>query len=442
MNNWDYMAEFYSWLYSYGKLTKNIRSLGYTFADSCDFNNVYIWLKGYFNQPINRYVKKQMEKEILNKKCLTAEPIFQDALTTYFSPYVGSIEDDIDWIVYCMNIYKFLSDGSNEYETKYQKLRSLFDIKNGQLDLSPTARLIQYILSGTNAELKITLDVFRDTTTNVNQGTLIKNIQSVINEFFKIENRKLGEKINISDLISQIYEIPGIAKLVTNKQRNIGIFKDGNLPIINSVVAINGTTETNISAFEEYPFSEDTSIRLSLNIEDNSEIYGIQWYKMNMTTGQEEPIPYATSNTYNVSFLGVSYDTPTNSFYAKITKLEDGSTYFTNRIKITFSGTGTPIPGSPELVPPENYSFENMLYGMNNSILTGKTQWETIDKVQTLSLATWTPSLVDGKDFTVIGNGQIKLQSFCFPALLEGSFSNQDNIKFKEDELEDIGIEY
>ena len=68
MNNYDYMAKFYSWLYRYNRISKDIATLGYKFADSCDFNNVYCWLKGYSKYDINDFIKKSIERDLLQKE--------------------------------------------------------------------------------------------------------------------------------------------------------------------------------------------------------------------------------------------------------------------------------------------------------------------------------------------------------------------------------------
>ena len=130
MNNFDYMAKFYSWLYKYNKISKDIASEGYKFSDSCNFNDVYCWLKGYSNYPINDFTKKNIERDLLQKKVLTSEIVFLDAITTFFYPYVGNIYDDIDWLLEAASKYQFLikaNNSSDTYYKKYQRIIGLFD---------------------------------------------------------------------------------------------------------------------------------------------------------------------------------------------------------------------------------------------------------------------------------------------------------------------------
>jgi hypothetical protein len=49
-NNTTYITLFYNWLYRYGKLNMDIRKQNYRFTDTCDFNNVYLWMKPLYNR--------------------------------------------------------------------------------------------------------------------------------------------------------------------------------------------------------------------------------------------------------------------------------------------------------------------------------------------------------------------------------------------------------
>jgi hypothetical protein len=93
MNNWEYMATFQKWLYDLGLLTTEIREQDYIYADSCDFNNVYLWIKfkGQYAGNIDN-----IERNLLPRKVLTAEPIIQSSLDTTFVPAHTDNNYDID----------------------------------------------------------------------------------------------------------------------------------------------------------------------------------------------------------------------------------------------------------------------------------------------------------------------------------------------------------
>jgi hypothetical protein len=108
MNNWEYLATFHNWLYELNLLTVEIREQGYIYADSCDFNNVYIWtkFKGDFAGNI-----ENIERNLLPRKVLTSEPIIQPALDVTFVPAAVNNGYDIDnWDPNIENWIEILKD--------------------------------------------------------------------------------------------------------------------------------------------------------------------------------------------------------------------------------------------------------------------------------------------------------------------------------------------
>lgn len=96
MNNWEYMSTFMKWLYDYGYLIPQIASLGYKYADSCDFNNIYVWLQpNSSTNTVSKFIKNRLDSAMKPIKVLTAETIFLDSIKTYFWPYVGNTPSDI-----------------------------------------------------------------------------------------------------------------------------------------------------------------------------------------------------------------------------------------------------------------------------------------------------------------------------------------------------------
>lgn len=96
MNNWEYMSKFMKWLYDLDYMNSTIAALGYKFADSCDFNNVYIWLQpNSSTATVSNFVKNRLDRNMKPIKALTAETIFLDSIKTYLYPYVGNTPTDI-----------------------------------------------------------------------------------------------------------------------------------------------------------------------------------------------------------------------------------------------------------------------------------------------------------------------------------------------------------
>ena len=52
-NNTTYTTNFFQWLNKYNKLNIDIRKYYYRFADACDFNNIYLWIKPTYEGQIS-----------------------------------------------------------------------------------------------------------------------------------------------------------------------------------------------------------------------------------------------------------------------------------------------------------------------------------------------------------------------------------------------------
>lgn len=318
MNNYDYMATFYSWLYKYNKLSKSIRTYGYKFADACDFNNIYIWVKGFTRFPINDFYKKSIEYNLLNKKPLTAEPVILDTFNTNFYPYVGNIQDDIEWLSKCIDYYTFIGDSSNK-----NRLMNLFDKDaNGNIKMTVNGKLINYILadSSDNKEIKVQLDVYRDTNTTTNIASIANDVSTTITNYFDVKNHKLGENFNGVELGAKLYDIKGVSKVVTNKMYNISIYNA--LPFVNSYYynQLDNTTSSKILYGVPLKYNATTDnnkyignclLEFSLDMNGktipftdlmNKKYTEITWYKRNLITGDLQKmtfIPNAANGTFD-----------------------------------------------------------------------------------------------------------------------------------------------
>lgn len=82
MNNYEYMANFYKWLHTYNSFSIQIRNYEYIYADACDFNNIYIWIKPKYTDLNKQYILDSMN----SRKTLTSEPFIINALDVIFVP--------------------------------------------------------------------------------------------------------------------------------------------------------------------------------------------------------------------------------------------------------------------------------------------------------------------------------------------------------------------
>lgn len=278
MNNYEYMAKFYAWLYKYNKISKDIALEGYRFSDSCDFNNIYCFVKGLTKYPINDFIKKSIIRDLVNKKVLTSEIVMVDSINTNFYPYVGNINDDIDWLLECAKKYRALikaESTTDKYYKKYKRIIDLFEKDtNGNIIKQITPKLLNYIFSKDCEELKILVQIDRDPNLNENEATIKTNANSAIVNYFKTENRKLGETVKLNEINEDIIKIPGISKVSTIKQKNNAIITNS-IPLIdNPLVSTSSFSreldfgfETATKSAEYIQFTANTSLFSGINDE-------------------------------------------------------------------------------------------------------------------------------------------------------------------------------
>ena len=110
----------------------------------------------------------------------------------------------------------FCSRIQNIADINYKKwwtIQNLFDKDdNGNIIKKPTRKFLAYLLSNDNNELRIELQVIRDSNINENSATIKTNILNIVNEYFNITNRKLGEVIKLNEINSKISSLAGIKK--------------------------------------------------------------------------------------------------------------------------------------------------------------------------------------------------------------------------------------
>jgi len=178
MNNYEYMAKFFYWLNEYDALDIGIKYFNYKFADSCDFNNIYLWLRskneptdnGNVESNIDSDTLKIIERDLNDKKPLTGEIIFPKVIDKLFTP--------------CLN--------NNSY-----------DIYNWDL-IDPI----------TNAPENMIV-IFRDRNTLITKDALIQNVKNIIIDYFAITNTKLGMSVDLINVYNDIMALTGVKSVKT-----------------------------------------------------------------------------------------------------------------------------------------------------------------------------------------------------------------------------------
>lgn len=168
-NNFEYMSTFYQWLMDNNAFNSDIRFRGYKFADACDFNNIYFWLKSNSND-INTTltIKRVIERDLNNLKPTTSELIPIDSINTYFSPYIS---------------------GSYSIGT--------FDSNNEN-----------------------TIYLLKDNNTLVSSNRIKANAVKIIQDFFILANNNLGQNVEINELYTSLMSIDGVKKIRTRYLSN------------------------------------------------------------------------------------------------------------------------------------------------------------------------------------------------------------------------------
>jgi len=165
MNNWEYMVEFQQWLRSYNKLNIDIRHYDYQYSDSCDFNNIYIFMKSKTNDNLSNDFKRIVENNYLNQlKVITSEIVMSDPLLVTFTPWLGGTYDIFNWDI--------------------------------------------------NHENKIVL--VRDRNTMITVERIKQRAIQIIQDFFSIKNNKLGQNVDINSLYNQLSAIDGVKEVKTS----------------------------------------------------------------------------------------------------------------------------------------------------------------------------------------------------------------------------------
>lgn len=199
MNNWGYMSTFYKWLYEMGKKyhddidpketlygrrflkQDNVLKTTRKYADPADSNNIYLWIvpneSGEIDdKDLSTWIANATDwkQALLQIKDLTHEPYFIPAVLTKFA--------------ICANPdYNYIR--KNYFDAANIKSSSMFDENYIEVTIADE---IVYANS-----------------------TIQKQIQTIVYNFFRSENFKLGQYVDFNMLQDQIFAINGVNRIRT-----------------------------------------------------------------------------------------------------------------------------------------------------------------------------------------------------------------------------------
>lgn len=197
MNNWEYLTTFHKWLYDCGvRYHQNYENPGrYYFnsnrflrngfpeIDASDSNNIYLWIQPSEGTTLEQITYNLKTANIEYIKTMTAE-----------LQYIKPIQVKFDVCAAYQDVAKVYSD-------------------NGQFD--------EFVQNAVNdSYIEITLD---ENCLYVNTY-IFDMVRQIFQKYFKIENLKIGQNINISDILNDIYSIGGISRVRTVFQPTQGMY--------------------------------------------------------------------------------------------------------------------------------------------------------------------------------------------------------------------------
>jgi hypothetical protein len=187
VNNWEYLAEHVRYLYNIGLEVPNNDSRvlfnQVTFADSCDFNNIYVYAVPKLqnsnmnstklrNNFLGTGLKDKIINELLDVKMTTSEIVIMDPV--YVAVGLGV--------------------ASNE------------EISNDLL----TSDII--------SETKLVIG--RSPNSRYSENEVKNQAVNILKDYFSVENAKLGQFINLDLLTTKIFNIPGVTSVSCTRSVN------------------------------------------------------------------------------------------------------------------------------------------------------------------------------------------------------------------------------
>lgn len=197
VNNWEYLAEHVRYLYNLGLKSPNQDSrVAYnqlTFADSCDFNNVYVYVvpklqKTNSLQVNTNFLATGLKTNIINAlqdvKMMTSEIIVMDPVYIAVSLGVGTPEE--------INNKLLTTDIANE----------------------------TFLVIG------------RSPNSRFNEIEIRQKAYNIFSEYFDVTNNKLGQSIDVDLLTRKILDIEGVTSVVTTRTVNEQVITSTGLSLL------------------------------------------------------------------------------------------------------------------------------------------------------------------------------------------------------------------
>lgn len=201
MNNWEYLATFYKWLYNRGLqdykdghhyIKEEILNRSFQYIDPADANNVYLFIKQNSNDADKDLTEIENEMERINSdiqsiKTMTSETVILPAVQVCFDICACN---DLEVARYFLDNTHFEKDSENYIE--------------------------------------VTLD---DNSIYVN-SSINSYISQIILEYFNVANCKIGQNVKYDDLLNKIYQINGVQRVRTifnPSEETKLMFKDKNI---------------------------------------------------------------------------------------------------------------------------------------------------------------------------------------------------------------------
>jgi hypothetical protein len=187
VNNWEYLAEHVRYLYNIGLEVPNNDSRvlfnQVTFADSCDFNNIYVYAVPKLqnsnmnstklrNNFLGTGLKDKIINELLDVKMTTSEIVIMDPVYVAVGLGVASNEEI-----------------SNELLTS---------------DIISETKLV----------------IGRSPNSRYSENEVKNQAVNILRDYFSVENTKLGQFINLDLLTTKIFNIPGVTSVSCTRSVN------------------------------------------------------------------------------------------------------------------------------------------------------------------------------------------------------------------------------
>ena len=189
MNNWEYLASFYKWLFDCGtrfhtdssvpgryyfEESRFIRN-GFDMVDAADANNIYLWVK----------VQNDM----------TIEDVKQTLIDSFGMNYLKILTSEIQVLRPIDVIFDICAC--------YPDVGAVY-AKQGRFD-----DFVEYATGDSYLEITI------DDECIYSNSYILNRIQMIFEKYFTQQNLKIGQNINISDILDEIYSIGGIVRVRT-----------------------------------------------------------------------------------------------------------------------------------------------------------------------------------------------------------------------------------